>query len=70
MTPIDTLNAIKGAVLNNVTLVNATVLFGLTEMQWDLLLKILVGVGSFAFTLVKVYVEYKNAQKSKNQNDI
>ena len=70
MTPADTLSAIKGAILNNVTLLNATVLFGLSEMQWDLFLKILVGIGSFAFTLVKVYAEFKKVQKTEKEKDI
>lgn len=66
----DTITIIKTSLLNNVTLLNATVLFGLSEMQWDLFLKILVGIGSFAFTLVKVYAEFKKVQKTEKEKDI
>lgn len=67
MTLPDTLKAIQHAVINPVTAVNVTVLFGMTEAQWDLLLKVLVGLASFAFTCAKIYIEIK---KSKKGNDI
>ena len=67
MTLPDTLKVIQHAVINPVTVVNVTVLFGMTEAEWDLLLKVLVGFASFVFTCAKIYLEIK---KSKKENDI
>ena len=64
----DTLAVLKGLANDPVPYVNTTVLFGLTAMQWDLLIKILIGLGSAVWTYLRIANEWKK-YKSK-QSDV
>jgi hypothetical protein len=63
----DTLQIIKGLGSDPVPYVNTTVLFGLAAMEWDLLIKILIGFGSVVWTYLKVYNEWKKVKDGKNE---
>ena len=65
----DTLVALKGLLNDPVPYVNTTVLFGLTAMQWDLLIKILVAVPSIIWTYFKVLNEIKKYRETKSNSD-
>jgi hypothetical protein len=55
----DSLQKIAEIIVSPVPLVNVTVLFGLTAGQWDLLMKIIVGLLTAVWTGVKIWKEYK-----------
>jgi hypothetical protein len=55
----DSLNKIAEIIVSPVPLVNVTVLFGLTAGQWDLLMKIIVGLLTATWTAIKIWKEYK-----------
>jgi hypothetical protein len=55
----DTIQKIGEIIVSPVPLVNVTVLFGLTAGQWDLLMKIIVGLLTAVWTGVKIWKEYK-----------
>lgn len=64
----DTLQVIKGLAQDPVPYVNTTVLLGLTAMQWDLIIKILIGFGSVVWTWFKVANEIKKYKQNNNDN--
>lgn len=61
----DTMQIIKGLATDPVPYINTTVLFGLSTMQWDLLIKILVAIPSVIWTWFKVANEIKKYKSSK-----
>lgn len=65
----DTLAVVKGLLNDPVPYVNTTVLFGLTAMQWDLLIKILVALPSVIWTYFKVLNEIKKYRETKSNSD-
>jgi hypothetical protein len=65
----DTLVALKGLLNDPVPYVNTTVLFGLTAMQWDLLIKILVAVPSVIWTYYKILNEIKKSKETNSDSD-
>lgn len=60
----DTVQVIKGLLNDPVPYVNTTVLFGLSAMQWDLLIKILVAIPSVVWTYYKILNEIKKYKAS------
>ena len=52
--------------MDPVPVVNTGVILGLSTMQWDLLIKILVAVPSVIWTWFRVANEIKNYKASKN----
>ena len=65
----DTLQILKSLANDPLPYVNTTVLFGLTAMQWDLFIKILVAIPSVIWTWFKVANEIKKfRQKSETPN--
>ena len=65
----DTLVALKGLANDPLPYVNTTVLFGLTEMQWDLLIKLVVAIPSVIWTYYKVLNEIKKYKETKTTDD-
>jgi hypothetical protein len=63
----DTLQILKGIVNDPVPYINTTVLFGLTTMQWDLFLKILIAIPSVIWTWFRVLNEIKKYRSSQNE---
>jgi hypothetical protein len=63
----DTLQIVKGLLNDPVPYVNTTVLFGLTAMQWDLLIKLLVAIPSVIWTYYKVLNEIKKYKSNKQE---
>jgi len=66
MTPADTLHVIKQTILNPVPLVNGALFLGMTEADWDLAMKVLIGFASFVWTCAKIYIEIKKARREKD----
>jgi hypothetical protein len=64
----DTLKVLRSLASDPVPYVNTTVLFGLTYMQWELLFKILIGLGSAVWTGLKIYAELKRIKGTKPEN--
>jgi len=60
----DTMQILKGLATDPVPYINTTLLFGLSEMQWDLLIKILIAVPSVIWTWFKVANEIKKYKAS------
>lgn len=60
----DTVQIIKGLLNDPVPYVNTTVLFGLSAMQWDLLIKILVAIPSVVWTYFRILNEIKKYKAS------
>ncbi len=65
----DTLAILKSVVNDPVPYVNTTVLFGLSAMQWDLLIKILVAIPSVIWTYFRILNEIRR-YKEKKQTDV
>jgi len=65
----DTLQILKGLANDPLPYVNTTVLFGLTTMQWDLFIKILVAIPSIIWTWFKVINEIKKYKETKSESD-
>lgn len=65
----DTLQILKSLANDPLPYINTTVLFGLSSMQWDLFIKILVAIPSVIWTWFKVANEIKKfKQKSETPN--
>ena len=65
----DTLIALKGLANDPLPYVNTTVLFGLSAMQWDLLIKLIVAIPSVIWTYYKVLNEIKKYKETKSTED-
>jgi hypothetical protein len=65
----DTLQVLKGLANDPTPYVNTGVLIGLTAMQWDLLLKILIAIPSVIWTWFKVVNEIKRYKETKSNSD-
>lgn len=61
----DTMQILKGLASDPVPYINTTVLFGLSTMQWDLVIKILIAIPSVIWTWFKVLNEIKKYKASK-----
>lgn len=68
----DTLQIVKGLVSDPVPYINTTVLFGLSAMQWDLAIKLLVAIPSVVWTYFRLLNEIKKfkAGKIEDKNDV
>lgn len=62
----DTIEVIKKLANDPVPYVNTGVFLGMTAMDWDLALKVLLGLASVTWTFLKVINEYR-ILKSKNE---
>lgn len=64
----DTIQIVKGLVSDPVPYINTTVLFGLSAMQWDLAIKLLVAIPSIIWTWFRVLNEIKKFKAGKIEN--
>jgi hypothetical protein len=55
----DTLEVIKKLANDPIPYVNTGVFLGMTAMDWDLALKVLLGIASVTWTFLKIINEYK-----------
>lgn len=55
----DTLEVLKKLANNPVPYVNTGVFLGMSAMDWDLALKVLLGLASITWTVLKIVNEYK-----------
>jgi hypothetical protein len=66
----DTLEVLKKLANNPVPYVNSGVFFGMSAMDWDLALKVLLGLASITWTVLKIVNEYKILRsKSETKTD-
>ena len=63
----DTMQILKGLASDPVPYINTTVLFGLSTMQWDLLIKVLIAIPSVIWTWFKVLNEIKKYKQNKTE---
>ncbi len=70
----DTIEVIKKLANNPVPYVNTGVFLGMTAMDWDLAIKVLLGGVSVVWTILKVINEYKilrsKSETSKRKKNI
>jgi hypothetical protein len=55
----DTLEIVKKLATDPIPYVNTGVFLGMTAMDWDLALKVLLGLASVIWTFLKIINEYK-----------
>lgn len=66
----DTLEVLKKLANNPVPYVNTGVFLGMSAMDWDLALKVLLGLASITWTVLKIVNEYKILRsKSETKTD-
>lgn len=61
----DSLLVLKKLATDEVPYINTGVFLGMTALDWDLALKVVLGLASIAWTFVKVYLEWKKAADAK-----
>ena len=67
----DTLAVLKSLANDPVPYVNTTIFLGLSAMQWDLMIKIVIGLGSAVWTYLKIVNEWrKYKEKQKDVFDV
>lgn len=66
MTAADTIAVIKNTLISPVPIVNTALFLGMSEADWDLVMKVLIGLASFVWTCVKIYLEVKKYKKEKD----
>ncbi len=59
----DTLEIVKKLATDPIPYVNTGVFLGMTAMDWDLALKVLLGLASVVWTFLKIINEYKVLRK-------
>ena len=63
----DTISIVKNTIFSPVPIVNTALFLGMSEADWDLVMKVLIGLASFVWTCAKIYLEIK---KARRENDI
>lgn len=69
----DTLEVIKRLANDPVPYVNGGVFLGMSTMDWDLAIKVLLGLASVTWTVLKIINEYKvlrSKAETKNKNEV
>jgi hypothetical protein len=64
----DTLEVVKKLISDPIPYVNTGVFLGMTALDWDLALKVLLGLASVVWTFLKIVNEYK-ILKNKTKTD-
>ena len=64
----DSLEIVKKLATDPIPYVNTGVFLGMTAMDWDLALKVLLGLASVVWTFLKIINEYK-ILKNKTKTD-
>ena len=55
----DSLEVVKKLISDPIPYVNTGVFLGMTAMDWDLALKVFLGIASITWTFLKIINEYK-----------
>lgn len=63
----DTIQVVKNVVKDPVPIVNTGVLFGLTAMEWEMLLTIMVALASVVWTVMRIINEYYKLKYYSNE---
>ena len=69
----DTLEVIKRLANDPVPYVNTGVFLGMSAIDWDLALKVLLGLASVTWTVLKIINEYKvlrSKSETKKENEV
>ena len=64
----DTLSVLKSLANEPLPYVNTGVFLGMTVTDWDLALKVLLGLASVTWTFLKIINEYKILRDKKNSD--
>jgi hypothetical protein len=64
----DTLEIVRNVVKDPVPLVNTVVIFGLTEMEWELFFTVAVGFASLIWTGIRIANEVKKLKDNKGNS--
>jgi hypothetical protein len=66
----DTLEIVKKLATDPIPYVNTGIFLGMSALDWDLALKVLLGLASVVWTFLKIINEYKTLrEKSKTNTD-
>jgi hypothetical protein len=66
----DTLEIVKKLATDPIPYVNTGIFLGMSALDWDLALKVLLGLASVVWTFLKIVNEYKTLrEKSKTNTD-
>ena len=63
----DTLEVVKKLASDPVPYVNTGVFLGMSAMDWDLALKVILGLVSIGWTILKIINEWKRMRENKMQ---
>ena len=61
----DSLEIVKKLATDPLPYVNGGVFLGMTSMDWDLAMKVFIGIGTIIFTWLKAWYEWKKIQDRK-----
>jgi hypothetical protein len=64
----DTLEVVKKLASDPVPYVNTGVFLGMSAMDWDLALKVILGLVSIGWTILKIINEWKRMRENKTQS--
>ena len=64
----DTLEVVKKLATDPIPYVNTGVFLGMTSLDWDLALKVLLGLASVVWTFLKIVNEYKVLRAKSKTN--
>lgn len=67
MSMTDTLEVVKKLGSDPVPYVNTGVFLGMSAMDWDLALKVILGLVSIGWTILKIINEWKRMRENKTQ---
>lgn len=65
MSMSDSLEVVKKLASDPLPYVNGGVFLGMNALDWDLAMKVIIGVGTIFFTWFKVWYEWKKLQDQK-----
>ena len=65
----DSLEVVKKLISDPIPYVNTGVFLGMTAMDWDLALKVFLGIASIVWTFIKIVNEYKILKDKNKTND-
>jgi hypothetical protein len=63
----DSLEVVKKLASDPLPYVNGGVFLGMNTLDWDLAMKVIIGLGTILFTWIKVWYEWKKLQETKSR---
>ncbi len=69
MSTNDSLEIVKKLASDPLPYVNGGVFLGMTSLDWDLAMKVIIGLGTILFTWIKVWYEWKKLQEAKAKSE-